>query len=58
MGRVQGMEAYNINLVDQQQWYQDREIYGGNAPVDANVRALQGKGAQRYQDLVGQQYEQ
>jgi len=58
MGRVQGMEAYNINLVDQQQWYQDREIYGGNAPVDGNVRALQGQGAQRYQDLVGQQYEQ
>jgi hypothetical protein len=52
------MEAYNINLVDQQQWYQDREIYGGNAPVDGNVRALQGQGAQRYQDLVGQQYEQ
>ena len=58
MGRVQGMEAYNINLVDQQQWYQDREIYGGNAPVDGNVRALQGQGAQTYQDLVGQQYEQ
>ena len=57
MGRVQGMEAYNINLVDQQQWYQSREIYGGNAPVDGNVRALQGQGAQTYQDLVGQQYE-
>ena len=57
MGRVQGMEAYNINLVDQQQWYQDREIYGGNVPVDGNVRALQGQGAQTYQDLVGQQYD-
>ena len=57
MGRVQGIEAYDTNLVDQQQWYQDREIYGGNAPVDGNVRALQGQGAQTYQDLVGQQYD-
>ena len=57
MGRVEGVEAYNIDLIDQQQWYQSREIYGGNAPVDGNVRALQGQGAQRFQDLVGQQYE-
>ena len=57
MGRVEGVEAYNIDLIDQQQWYQSREIYGGNAPVDGNVRALQGQGAQRFQDLVGQQYD-
>ena len=57
MGRVEGVEAYNIDLIDQQQWYQSREIYGGNAPIDGNVRALQGQGAQRFQDLVGQQYD-
>jgi len=57
MSRVPGFDVYGLELQDQGQWYQEREIYGGNRPVDGNIRAFQGQGAQTFQDLVGQQYE-
>lgn len=57
MSRVQGFDAYGIEIQDQQQWYQDREIYGGNAPVDGDVRAFQGGGAQKFQEMLQGQYE-
>ena len=57
MSRVPGFDVYGVELQDQSQWYQQREIYGGNRPVDGNIRAFQGQGAQTFQEMVEGQYD-
>ena len=57
MSRVPGFDVYGLELQDQSQWYQEREIYGGNRPVDGNIRAFQGQGAQTFQEMVEGQYD-
>jgi len=57
MSRVPGFDVYGLELQDQGQWYQDRVIYNGNRPVDGNVRAFQGQGAQTFQELIQGQYD-
>ena len=57
MSRVPGFDVYGLELQDQSQWYQEREIYGGNRPVDGNIRAFQGQGAQTFQELIQGQYD-
>jgi len=57
MSRVPGFDVYGLELQDQGQWYQEREIYGGNRPIDGNIRAFQGQGAQTFQELIQGQYD-
>ncbi len=57
MSRVPGFDVYGVELQDQGQWYQEREIYGDNRPVDGNIRAFQGQGAQTFQELIQGQYD-
>ena len=57
MSRVPGFDVYGVELQDQSQWYQEREIYGDNRPVDGNIRAFQGQGAQTFQELIQGQYD-
>jgi hypothetical protein len=57
MSRVPGFDVYGVELQDQGQWYQEREIYGGNRPIDGNIRAFQGQGAQTFQELIQGQYD-